>query len=167
MIFLCCLILWIFFCEIIDSTYQFEIIYFTSFSIAIGFLLICSDFMLWQQKLTLACVPTSSLAWCEGSSVFLLLSRLSSTIFHCTQFVHATYDISVLFQMSCHWSGNRCLTLQFNGMILVHSCFFFCWLGGYADQCRIGFIVILSLNVSISWTALSMRNAWHIFLAFF
>ena len=93
--------------------------------VAIGFLLICSDFMLWQQKLTLACVPTSSLAWCEGSSVFLLLSRLSSTIFHCTQFVHATYDISVLFQMSCHWSGNRCLTLQFNGMILVHSCFFF------------------------------------------
>ena len=62
---------WIFFGEIIDSTHQFEVVFFLlCLFVAIGFCLIGSDFKLWQQKLTLVCVLTSSLTWYEDSSVF-------------------------------------------------------------------------------------------------
>ena len=56
-VFFCYFVLWINFCEITYSTHQFEV-FFLLFClwVASGFLLVSSDFKLWQQKLTLACV---------------------------------------------------------------------------------------------------------------
>ena len=157
-----------FFCEITGSTDQFQVFFLLyCLWVAMRFLLISSNFNLWQHKSTLACVLSLSLAWCETSSVFLLLlGRHSSTVFYCAQFVQANFVISVLFQQSCFWSGSIWLTLQLNEMFPAQCCFFICWLDGYAGQCRNGSLVVLSLNVSISWTALNIRNAWHILVLF-
>ena len=75
--------------------------FFTFLSMAaIGFLLVSSDFKLWQQKLTLACVLHLS----HGAKVlrFFTTPRQTVKYYFLLRSVCTGYDISVLFQMPCY-----------------------------------------------------------------
>ena len=96
MVFLCYLILWIFFVKLLTQLINLKL-FFTSLFIAIGLSLICSDFKPWQQKLTLACILHLS----RGVTVlqfFTTRRTFKHYVFYCTPFLQANYDISVLFK---------------------------------------------------------------------